>query len=107
MPYLRFNQDHNSFDIMNNKEYSGFTLLAVYFYDKVYQRHIPTLKVVNTMWWVPFYNDFNKSDVEVVIQQFLKDFEIVVNEDERSHLITTLFNDLVIQQKYHILGKAL
>lgn len=100
MPYLSFNQNNNTFDVINNKEFTGFTLFATSLYDKDCQREIPTLKVANSVWWIPFYDDFNKMDVEVVIQQFLKDFEIVVNEDERSHLITTLFNDLV-QQKYH------
>lgn len=104
MRFLSFNQNHNSFDIINNKEYTGFTLLAASFYDKYYQRQIPTLIVTNTIWWIPFYNEFNKTDVEVVIQQFLKDFEVVVNKDEKQHLITTVFNDLVIQKKYHKLG---
>lgn len=97
MPYLSFNQNNNTFDIINNKEFTGFTLYATSLYDKDCQRDIPTLKVANTIWWVPFYSNFTKNDVDVVVQQFLKDFEVLVSEDEKQHLISTLFNDLIQQ----------
>lgn len=85
----------NLFEIIDdNNEYSGHTFFATKLFDHEVEDFIPVLQVTGTIWVAPFYDGVDENKVKKAINNFITDFDIVIDNQQLEFLINTIYTEL-------------